>query len=165
MRKRLKWISFVCSFLFIKPQASPSAPPRKLASSPFVSFSLLYFPFSPLTCAMQCNTQGEEGGFTLERPRSQTNLVTNDAKGRARCPSDRWAKILNRKKTRSKLHTWTVKVLLAIQVWGEQRWWKWRRNPQHGRSVQSKSSKDWKSTIVQMDFLLVKLLFPRPQQQ
>ena len=98
MPRRSKWISFVCSFLFIKPQASPSAPPRKLASSPFVSFSLLYFPFSPLTCAMQCNTQGEEGGFTLERPRSQTNLVTNDAKGRARCPSDRWMKILNRKK-------------------------------------------------------------------
>merc|ERR1719219_3402791 len=48
-------------------QASPSAPPRKLASSPF----------------------GEEGGFTLERPRSQTNLVTNETKGRARCPSDR----------------------------------------------------------------------------
>ena len=53
-----EWISFVCSFLFIKPQASPSAPPRKLASSPFVSFSLLHFPFSPLTCAMQYTGRG-----------------------------------------------------------------------------------------------------------
>jgi len=50
-------------------QASPSAPPRKVANSPF----------------------GEDGGFTLERPRSQTNLVTtNTNEGKLkRCPSDR----------------------------------------------------------------------------
>ena len=155
MRKRLKWISFVCSFLFIKPQASPSAPPRKLASSPFVSFSLLHFPFSPLTCAMQYTGRG--GWFHIgaaalpDKPGDQRN------KRKGKVPFRQVDENLEQKK-RSKLHAWTVKVLLAlgtIQVWGEQRWWKWRRNPQHGRSVQSKSSKDWKSTIVQMDFLLV----------